>query len=76
MAHIKKQIAWGGHQLGTTRMGHREEDGVVDVNCKVFGVSNLYVAAPSVFPTGGQANPVLTIVTLAIRLADHLRATA
>jgi choline dehydrogenase-like flavoprotein len=73
--HIKKQIAFGGHQIGTTRMALDEEDGVVDVNCRVFGVNNLYVAGPSIFPTAGQANPVLTIVALAIRLADHLRVT-
>jgi choline dehydrogenase-like flavoprotein len=74
--HIREQIGFGGHHLGTTRMAVRQEDGVVDTNCKVFGVTNLYVAGPSVFPTAGQANPVLTIVALAIRLADHLRCLA
>jgi choline dehydrogenase-like flavoprotein len=72
-ADVERAIGFGGHQLGTTRMALREEDGVVDPNCRVFGVDNLYVAAPSVFPTGSHANPVLTIVAMAIRLADHLR---
>jgi choline dehydrogenase-like flavoprotein len=55
-------------------MSSSEADGVVDKNCCVFGVPNLYIAGSSVFPTGGQANPTLTIVALALRLADHLQA--
>jgi choline dehydrogenase-like flavoprotein len=46
--------------------------GVVDENCRVHGVANLFVTGSSVFPTGGYANPTLTIVALAVRLADHL----
>jgi choline dehydrogenase-like flavoprotein len=71
---------WAGHlrdvahHMGTTRMSASEADGVVDKNCCVFGVPNLYIAGSSVFPTGGQANPTLTIVALALRLADHLQA--
>lgn len=72
--HIEDQFDFGGHQMGTTRMAASAQDGVVDPDCRVFGVANLYVAGPSVFPTGGQANPVATVVALAIRLADHLRA--
>jgi choline dehydrogenase-like flavoprotein len=62
-----------GHHLGTTRMSARPEDGVVDPDCRVHGLANLYIAGGSVFPTGGHANPTLTIVALAARLADHLR---
>ncbi|MGH6916635.1 MAG: GMC family oxidoreductase, partial [Geminicoccaceae bacterium] len=62
----------GFHHMGTTRMGHSPEDGVVDRNCAVFGVPNLYVAGSSVFRTVGYANPTLTIVQLTLRLADHL----
>ena len=69
---VESQIGFGGHQMGTTRMASSEQDGIVDPNCKVFGMDNLYVAGPSVFPTGSHANPVLTIVAMAIRLADHL----
>jgi choline dehydrogenase-like flavoprotein len=47
--------------------------GVVDPSCRVHGVSDLYVAGGSVFPTGGAANPTLTIVALALRLADELK---
>jgi choline dehydrogenase-like flavoprotein len=47
-------------------------DGVVDPDCRVFGIENLYLAGSSVFTTGSRANPTLTIVALAERLADHL----
>ena len=46
--------------------------GVVDENCKVFGVRNLYVAGSSVFPTGGGGNPTMPLIQLALRLSDHL----
>jgi choline dehydrogenase-like flavoprotein len=61
------------HHLGTTRMHRDSRQGVVDPNCRVHGVDNLYVAGPSVFPSGGFANPVLTIIALALRLADTLK---
>ena len=61
------------HHLGTTRMHHDPARGVVDVNCRVHEMTNLYIAGGSVFPTGGYANPSLTIVALSLRLADHLR---
>jgi choline dehydrogenase-like flavoprotein len=48
------------------------EHGVVDENCRVHGTSNLFAAGSSVFPSGGYANPTLTIVALAARLGDHL----
>lgn len=60
------------HLLGATRMGENPRTGVVDTHCRVFDCSNLYVSSPSVFPTYGFANPFLTIVALAYRLADHL----
>ena len=68
--------ASGGHHMGTTRMSADPADGVVDANCASHDVGNLYVAGSSVFPTSGAANPTLTIVALAHRLADHLRETA
>lgn len=61
------------HHTGTTRMHDDPAHGVVDRHCRVHGVSNLFVAGSSVFPTGGTAAPTLTIVALALRLADHLR---
>ncbi|RUM95081.1 GMC family oxidoreductase, partial [Pseudaminobacter arsenicus] len=60
------------HTLGTTRMSADAKTGVVDQNCRVHGVHNLYVAGGSVFPTSGHANPTLMILAFAIRLADHL----
>jgi choline dehydrogenase-like flavoprotein len=64
------------HPMGTTRMHPDPRHGVTDANARVHGTDNLYVAGSSLFPTGGYANPTLTIVALAIRLADHLAATA
>lgn len=61
------------HHIGTTRMSTDPQTGVVDANCKVYGTDNLYVIGTSVFPTGGLANPTLTITALAFRLVDHLR---
>ena len=61
------------HHLGTTRMHHDPAHGVVDENCRVHEMANLYIAGGSVFPTGGYANPSLTIAALSLRLADHLR---
>ncbi len=63
---------YGYHHMGTTRMSVAPEDGVVDAACRVHGVDNLYVAGSSVFPTGGCANPTLTLLALAFRLAEHL----
>jgi choline dehydrogenase-like flavoprotein len=64
----------GWHHMGTTRMHTDPAKGVVDQNGRVHGMSNLFIAGPSVFPTGGYANPVLTIVALSIKLADHIKA--
>ena len=66
-------LGGSGHQMGTTRMHSDPRQGVVDASCRVHGVANLYVAGSSVFPTCGAADPTLTIVALAIRLADHLK---
>ncbi len=66
-------ITDASHHMGTTRMGHDPKTSVVDSNCAVHGVSNLFVAGSSVFPTSGHANPTATIIALAIRLADHIK---
>ena len=61
------------HHIGTTRMSTDPRQGVVDAQCNVHGVDNLFIAGSAVFPTSGHANPTLTIVALAIRLAERLR---
>jgi GMC oxidoreductase len=63
----------GGHHLGTARMASTARSGVVSPDCAVFGLPNLFIASSAVFPTSGYANPTLTIVALAIRLALHLK---
>lgn len=72
-AEMTRYGAYGGHHIGTARMGTDPHSSVVDPDCRVHGVDNLYVASSAVFPTSGQANPTLTIVALALRLGDHLR---
>ncbi len=66
----------GYHHMGTTRMHTDQKQGVVDENCRVHGINNLFVAGSSVFPTCGYANPTLTIAALSIRLADNLKKVA
>lgn len=64
------------HHAGTTRMDPDPRRGIVDANLRVHGVENLFVVGSSVFPTVGFANPTLTVVALALRLADHLASQA
>jgi choline dehydrogenase-like flavoprotein len=66
--------AYGGHHIGTARMGHDPRLSVVDADCRIHGVGNLSIASAAVFPTSSQANPTLTVVALALRLAGRLRA--
>lgn len=65
----------GQHQAGTCRMGADEQTSVVDPWGRVHGHDNLYVADAAVHVTNGSVNPVLTILALAFRGADHLLST-
>ncbi|MDZ7668764.1 MAG: GMC family oxidoreductase [Gammaproteobacteria bacterium] len=69
-------LGWGHHHMGTTAMSKDVAGGVVGVDLRVHGSTNVYALGSSVFPSGGHANPTLTIVALAHRLADHLRSAA
>ncbi len=62
----------GYHHMGTTRMGTDPRHSVTDPDGRVHGIANLYVAGSSLFPTGGWANPTLTIVALALRTAERI----
>jgi choline dehydrogenase-like flavoprotein len=66
-------ITGASHHMGTTRMHRDPKLGVVDETCRVHGTRNLYIAGSSVFPTTGWAPPTLTIIALALRLADYLK---
>lgn len=72
----RHHIHVGFHPMGTTRMGDAAIDGVVDRDCRVFGLTNLFVAGSSVFPSGDYVNPTLNLVALAGRLASHVGASA
>ena len=69
---VKSQLIVNGHHIGTTRMSSDPSQGVVDANLKVHSLDNLYVAGSSVFASTGISNPTFTIITLSIRLAQHL----
>jgi choline dehydrogenase-like flavoprotein len=68
-------LGGGWHHMGTTRMHPDPKQGVVDANCRVHGIANLYVAGAAVFPTAGCVNPTLTLVALTLRLSDRLKGT-
>lgn len=63
----------GWHHMGATRMASDPKKGVVDSNCRVHGISNLYVAGAACFATSGAPNPTLTLLALTMRLSDHLK---
>ncbi|MGC2194539.1 MAG: GMC family oxidoreductase, partial [Terriglobales bacterium] len=67
-------VLHSNHHLGTTRMSERKEDGVVDPDCRVHDLSNVYIIGGSIFPTVSWANPTFTLMALTLRLADHLHA--
>lgn len=63
----------GWHHMGTTRMGIDPKKSVVDSNCQVHGINNLYVAGSGCFTTAGAPNPTLTLVALSLRLSDYVK---
>ncbi|MBO9402576.1 GMC family oxidoreductase [Shimia sp. R9_3] len=69
-------VARGKHHCGTTRMSAGPDTGVVNADCQVHGISNLFISSSSVFPTNGYANPTVTIAALSIRMADKFKADA
>jgi len=71
---VWSRLGGGFHQLGTTRMAARPQDGVVDPNLGVHGSKNLFVASSSAFVTASQANPTFMIIAFAVKLADRLAA--
>ena len=71
---IESRAAGHYHHIGTTRMSERPEDGVVDPDCRVHGVANLYVAGSSVYPRAGYSGPTMVVMALALRLGDTLAA--
>jgi len=79
VAFLDDAVAWArmahdsAHHMGTTRMHESPQQGVVDPNCRVHGVDNLYIASSAVFPTSARSNPTLTILALCLRMADRLK---
>lgn len=71
-AAVRERAGGGFHQVGTTRMSAKPDDGVVDRELRVHGTRNLQVLSSSVFPTSGQANSTFLVVAFAVRLVDGL----
>ena len=65
-------VSYMSHHMCTTRMSDSPTQGVVDRNCRVFGIENLFIGGSSVFASSGVSNPTYTIVQLALRLGDHI----
>ncbi|EHM03463.1 FAD dependent oxidoreductase [Acetobacteraceae bacterium AT-5844] len=75
LAHdMLRDGAYGGHHIGTARMGATPATGVVDGHCRIHGIRNVWISSAAVFPTSSQANPTLSVVALALRLAAELKA--
>ena len=72
LTRIREQASDGYHQIGGTCMSHDADSGVVDPDCRAHGIENLWIAASSTFPSASQANPTMTIVALACRVAAKL----
>ena len=66
------ELSGGQHQAGTCRMGNDPQTSVVDRNCRVHDVENLFIADGSVHVTNGGFNPVLTIMANAYRVGEHI----
>ncbi|MGH9864210.1 MAG: FAD-dependent oxidoreductase [Candidatus Acidiferrales bacterium] len=79
IAALDDPTAWlamahdSAHHMGTVRMHETPQLGVVDPNCRVYGIANLYIGSSAVFPTGACSNPTLTILALCLRIADRLK---
>jgi len=79
VALLDDETAWvqmatdNNHHMGTTRMHESDKLGVVDSNCQVHGIDNLYIGSSAVFPSSASSHPTLTILALCIRVADRLK---
>jgi choline dehydrogenase-like flavoprotein len=68
-------LSAGQHQAGTCRMGNDPTTSVVDRDCRIHDVDNVFVADASVHVTNGGYNPVLTILANAFRVGERIAAS-
>lgn len=72
LVSVPERVYWPDHELGGCIMGNDARTSVVNKWCQSHDVPNLFVVDGSVFPSGSEKNPTLTIMTLAARTADHI----
>ena len=70
---IPDTMGGGWHHMGTTRMSYDPRKGVVNKDCRIHSINNLFVAGSACFTTAGAPNPTLTLVALSLRLSDHIK---
>jgi|TARA_R110002020_G_scaffold47754_17_gene136263 choline dehydrogenase-like flavoprotein len=75
-AVVEDRVTGHYHHIGTTRMSETAAEGVVDGDCKVHGIDNLFIGGSSTFPTAGYSGPTMMIMAMALRMANHLRQSA
>jgi choline dehydrogenase-like flavoprotein len=77
-----QNIIWGGydlgisgvsHQCGTLKFGDDKNNSVLDINCRLHQVQNVFVADASCFPSCGAYNPSLTIAANALRISEFIK---
>jgi choline dehydrogenase-like flavoprotein len=69
---VPRSLSGGQHQAGTCRMGDDPKTSVVDRDCRLHDVDNVYVIDASVHPTNGGFNPALTILANTWRASENL----
>ena len=69
----KLNIGDVAHQCGTTRFGEDPRTSVLDTNCRIHDVGNLYVVDAGFFVSSAAVNPALTVFANALRVAEHLK---
>lgn len=63
---------YASHPMSSTRISQDPKHGVVNSNCQLHGVENIYVLGASVFPVTNIVNPTFTVCALALRACERI----